>query len=100
MLNYRALLRNPKYRKDWLISAANEFGRLAQGVGNRIKGTNTIHFICHEEVPADRVKDITYGQFVCTVRPEKEEQNRTRLVAVATELITLVRLAHLLLKCL
>eukprot|EP00804_Cyclotella_cryptica_P015724 CCRYP_013374-RB/>CCRYP_013374-RB protein AED:0.33 eAED:0.33 QI:0/-1/0/1/-1/0/1/0/131 len=23
-------------------------------------------------------KDITYGQFVCTVRPEKQEQNRTR----------------------
>ena len=56
MLNYRALLRNPKYRKDWLISAANEFGRLAQGVGNRIKGTNTIHFIRHEVSPLIKSK--------------------------------------------
>jgi hypothetical protein len=24
------------------------------------------------------MKDVTYGQFVCTVRPEKEESNRTR----------------------
>ncbi|KAK1740972.1 hypothetical protein QTG54_008224 [Skeletonema marinoi] len=80
MLNYRALIRDPKYRKEWLISAANEFGRLAQGVGDRVKGTNTIHFIHQTEVPVDRMKDVTYGQFVCTIRPEKEEQNRTRLV--------------------
>lgn len=24
------------------------------------------------------MKDVTYGQFVCTVRPQKVEQNRTR----------------------
>ncbi len=24
------------------------------------------------------MKDVTYGQFVCTVRPEKAEPNRTR----------------------
>eukprot|EP00984_Skeletonema_dohrnii_P002295 scaffold797_cov118-Skeletonema_dohrnii-CCMP3373.AAC.10 len=80
MLNYRQLLRDPKYRKDWLISAANEFGRLAQGVGNRVKGTNTIKFIRKEDVPKQRMKDVTYGQFVCTVRPEKKEKNRTRFV--------------------
>ena len=80
MLNYRALIKDPKYRDDWLKSAANEFGRLAQGVGDRIKGTNTIQFIQQSEVPPDRMKDVTYGQFVCTIRPEKDEQNRTRLV--------------------
>jgi hypothetical protein len=32
LLNYRQLLVHPKYRKDWSISSANEFGRLAQGV--------------------------------------------------------------------
>ena len=26
------------------------------------------------------MKDVTYGQFVCNIRPEKEEQNRTRFV--------------------
>ena len=29
-------------------------------------------------MPLARCKDVTYGQFVCTVRPEKAERNRTR----------------------
>jgi hypothetical protein len=41
LLNYRQLLVHPKYKKAWSVSSANEFGRLAQGVGDRIKGTNT-----------------------------------------------------------
>ena len=40
-LNYRQLLKDSKHAKVWAHSAANEFGRLAQGVGTRIKGTNT-----------------------------------------------------------
>ena len=78
LLNYRQLLRSPKHKKAWSISAANEFGRLAQGVGGRIKGTNTIKFIHQRDVPKNRLKDVTYGQFVCTERPEKAEKNRTR----------------------
>ena len=27
------------------------------------------------------MQDVTYAQFVCNIRPEKEEQNRTRCVA-------------------
>ena len=52
MLNYRQLMKNPKYRKEWSILSANEFGRLANGVGGRIKGTNTIKFIHRHEVPS------------------------------------------------
>ena len=44
LLNYRQLRKNPKYKKGWDISSANEFGRLANGVGGRVKGTNTIIF--------------------------------------------------------
>jgi hypothetical protein len=62
MLNYRQLLQHPKYKKQWSISSANEFGRLAQGVGGRIKGTNTIYFIHKHEIPKERQKDITYGR--------------------------------------
>ena len=43
--NYSQLLRDPKYKKALNKLAANEFGQLAQGVGGRIKGTNTICFI-------------------------------------------------------
>eukprot|EP00804_Cyclotella_cryptica_P030324 CCRYP_011861-RA/>CCRYP_011861-RA protein AED:0.29 eAED:0.29 QI:0/-1/0/1/-1/1/1/0/670 len=80
LLNYRELLRHPAYHDDWTKSSANEFGCLANGFGGRIKGTNTIRFIRKRDIPKDRVKDITYGQFVCTIRPEKKEPNRTRLV--------------------
>jgi len=42
MPNYRQLMCNPKYKKDWQLSSANEFGPLANGVGgliNKIQGT-------------------------------------------------------------
>ena len=42
--------------------------------------TNTIKFIRKEDVPQSRRKDVKYGQFFCTVRPEKAEKaekNRT-----------------------
>ena len=42
------------------------------------KNTNTIKFIRKEDVPKDRRKDVTYGQFVCTVQPEKAKKNCTR----------------------
>ena len=78
LLEYRQLLKHPKFAKDWNISAANEFGRLAQGIKGRVKATNTIEFIHKSEVPQDRFKDVTYIKFVCTVRTEKKEPNRTR----------------------
>ena len=43
LLSYRQLMRNPRIIKNWSTSSANEFGRLANGVGGRIKNpTNTI----------------------------------------------------------
>jgi hypothetical protein len=81
LLNCRQLLRHPAYHADWTLSSANEFGRLANGVGGRIKNpTNTIKFIPKSAIPKDRRKDVTYGSFVCTVQPEKKEPNRTRFV--------------------
>ena len=73
------LLKHPKYSKDWSTSSANEFGRLAQGIGGRVKATNTIFFIDKTNVPRDRFKDCTYRKFVCMVRPQKAEPNQTRL---------------------
>jgi hypothetical protein len=78
LLEYRALLKHPKFRAAWSTSAANEFGRLAQGVGGRVQGTNTIQFIHKNDVPTDRFKDVTYLRMVCQVRTEKKESNRTR----------------------
>ena len=86
LLQYRHLIKSPKYKKDWFISAGNEVGRLAQGMPSRdIKGTDTLFFIQKSEVPSDRWKDITYAQFVCDVRPQKKEKNHARLVAGGIE---------------
>jgi hypothetical protein len=51
--NYRQLIRDPKHKKILNTSAANESGRLAQGVGRRVKATNTILFIRKDQVPKD-----------------------------------------------
>jgi hypothetical protein len=54
-MEYWQLIQDPVTKDAWQRSAANEFGRLAQGVGGRIKGTNTIRFIPHTKLPADRM---------------------------------------------
>jgi len=81
-LNYRQLMRSTKHREIWSKSAANEFGRLAQGLKDgRVKGTNTISFIQKDKIPQDRRKDVTYGSFSCDMKPNKTEIHRTRLTA-------------------
>jgi hypothetical protein len=66
----------------WEKSASNELGRLCQGLSDRrVKGTNTLFFIKKDAVPKERRQDITYGNFVCELRPNKAETHRTRLTA-------------------
>jgi hypothetical protein len=76
-LNYRQLIRESKHKEIWSTSAANKFGCLAQGVGGRVKGTNTIIFICKDHVPKDRIKDVTYGSYSCETKLNKEEKHCT-----------------------
>ena len=42
--------------------------------------TNTIKVIIKKDIPIARRKDVTYVSFVCNVRNEKSENNRTRFV--------------------
>jgi hypothetical protein len=69
-------------------SFANELGQLAQGVSNRVQGTDTIFFIPFSAVPSDRT--VTYGRLVCDYRPQKSEPERTRLTG-GGNLITYVK---------
>jgi hypothetical protein len=80
-LNYRQLMQDPKHKTIWSKSAANEFGRQAQGVGGRVKGTDTIKVIKKDYVPYESRKDVMYGSLTCDVRPHKEEKECTRLAA-------------------
>eukprot|EP00957_Ditylum_brightwellii_P052745 3998198-Ditylum_brightwellii.AAC.2 len=74
---YQELIKS-KEKELWLQSSANEFGHLAQGVGDRIKnGTDTIFFIPKSKIP-DRCK-ATYPKFVVDVCPQKEENQHTML---------------------
>ncbi len=79
--NYRQLIREPKHKEIWCTSAAYKFGCLAQGVLGRVKGTNTIFFVCKDQVPKDRIKDVTYGSFSCEIKQNKKEKHRTWLIA-------------------
>jgi hypothetical protein len=74
-------MQDTKHKTIWSKSAANEFGCLAQGVGGRVKGTDTIKFIKKDDVPYERWKDVTYGSFTWDVRPHTEEKECTRLTA-------------------
>ena len=76
MMEYRHLIKDPKYKEIWNKSFANEIGRLAQGIRDVI-GTNTIFFIPVTDMPAGRTA--TYGRLVCDIREEKTEKYRTRL---------------------
>jgi len=79
LLEYRQLIKDPRYKEIWGVSFGDEIGRLAQGLEGRVEGTNTIFFIHKHEVPLDRRKDVTYDRICCSVRPEKDKPNRTRL---------------------
>ena len=75
------MMQDPKYKKNWSTFSANEFGRLANGIGGRIKKlTYTIKFIRKKDVPIVIRKDVTYGSFFCNVRNKNAEKNRTRFV--------------------
>jgi hypothetical protein len=75
-MEYRDLLKDPKHRETWSRAAANEFGRLFNGVGKnadgtqRVEGTNTCHWIKKSQVP--KGKRVTYARTVVAVRPEKK----------------------------
>ena len=78
-LEYKQLINHPNclLRKMWQHSSANEFGRLAQGVGGCIAGTEMIRFIHHHKMLLTRRP--TYAHFVCKICPQKAEKERTRL---------------------
>jgi hypothetical protein len=52
-------------------------------------GTDTIRFIRKDQVPANRMKDMTYGSFSCNYKLNKEEKEQTRLTAGGDQITTL-----------
>ncbi len=82
-LTYDSLRKLDKER--WETSFANEIGRLAQEVGERMKsGNDNMFFIPKSAIPANR--KVTYANPVCDYRPLKDEPYRVRLVVVGNRL--------------
>jgi hypothetical protein len=79
MLEYRQLIKRPKYRDTWSKAFGKEIGRLAQGQKGVVEGTNALFFISMDEVPSDRRKDVTYARICTNYRPEKADPNRIRI---------------------
>ena len=65
-----------------------ELGRLAQGI-RKIKGTHTIFFIPKSKVPFDRRKDVTYTRIVVAYKPDKLENNYSRVIVGGNRLTIL-----------
>jgi hypothetical protein len=76
-LEYRQLIQYEAMFPIWNKLAAHEFGCLAQGVGGRIEGSNTIFFMLRQAIPKGKV--VTYGRFVVDIRPNKSEVHPVRL---------------------
>jgi hypothetical protein len=79
MLEYRQLIKRPKFRDTWSKAFGKEIGRLAQGQKGIVEGTNAIFFKSMDEVPPERRKDITYARICANYRPEKADPNRIRI---------------------
>ena len=77
-MDYGDLIKDPKLWETCTTSIANELGRLAQGVGERMPtGSDTVTFISKDEV--SKGKFSTYAIIVCKISPKKIEIHRTRL---------------------
>ena len=78
-MEYRQVMKCPRYQKLYAKSYSKELGRIAQGITGVVNGTNTIFFINKTDVPAEQWKDATYGRVVVNYRPEKGDPYSTRL---------------------
>ena len=51
MLNFCQRLQSAKHKEVWSKSSSNKFGKIANGIGGQITGTNTIKFIHKHDRP-------------------------------------------------
>jgi hypothetical protein len=72
LLEYRHLIKHPKYKDTWLKSFGTKIRRL-------VTTTETMFFKSKKEVPTDCRKDITYGRIVYTHRSKKTDPYCTRI---------------------
>ena len=71
LLEYRHLIKHPKYKDTWSQSFRKEIRCLANTI-------ETIFFINKHKIPKERQGDVTYGRIVCVYRDGKKDKYCTR----------------------
>jgi hypothetical protein len=72
LLEYRHLIKHPKYKDVWTKSFGTEIRRLATT-------TETIFFVKKDKIPDDRKGNGTYARIVCVYCNGKKDKYRTRI---------------------
>ena len=94
-LEYRQLPQNPKFKDIWEASYSNELGCLCQGIEKgpngpkqqQVAGTDTYRLIRLSDIPQDQWTEICFSRVVCDIRPQKEDQNRTRITIAGNHIV-------------
>jgi hypothetical protein len=77
---YAKLIADPILRDVWMKAMAKELYRLSAGRIGVTTGTNTIHFLSHDEIRnIPNARTVTYARIVVDHRPQKEDPNRVRI---------------------
>jgi hypothetical protein len=72
LLEYRHLIKHPKYKETWSNSFGMEIRQLATT-------TETIFFISKMDIPHNRRGNVTYGRIVCVFREGKKDKYHTQI---------------------
>jgi hypothetical protein len=72
LLEYRHLMKHPKYKDVWIKSFRTKIRRLAMT-------TETIIFVKKDKIPDDRKGNETYARNVCVYCNGKKDKYRTRI---------------------
>jgi hypothetical protein len=72
LLEYRHLIKHPKYKDTWSNSFGTEIRQLATT-------TETIFFISKMDIPHNRRGDVTYGRIICVYREGNKDKYRTQI---------------------
>jgi hypothetical protein len=97
-LEYKELLthsNDPEFRQQWQESAANEFGRLAQGIKGRVEYTDAIDFIHFHEKP--KTKRLHMDALSALSDPRRKNKTGPASLSEAISSTTLEMSAHELL---
>ena len=78
LMEYRHLMKSPKYCHLYGTSYRKELGKLSKGMTGLVKGTDIIFFINKADVTTAHWRDVTYGHIMFNYRREKSDTYRMR----------------------